>query len=265
MSCNWYDANMTLLSGLADNKEVEHPLVWCLGLTFRCTPYEAWGIWSVILFYSTIVVVTMIHSCYNNAKEDNRTTRQTRSRRRSQPNNHCDGDLQMLCLLLVYFFTFAAGCLMWVLGGVHYVHPFQSAPIQLIGAVTLMLCVGLFVTVHLQLGTNWSPIPEQLEGHELVTTGLYRWARHPMYAVFFWAAIGTLLATLNWLIAWCVSGSVWFVLQRIPVEEQDMLELFGQQYAEYCDRVPPLGFPFVCRPFWRRGEGVEQRQYQTIQ
>lgn len=152
---------------------------------------------------------------------------------------------------------------MWVLGGVRYFHPTQSCPIQLLGAAMLMTCLVLFVTVHFHLGKNWSPIPEKLEGHELVTTGLYSWARHPMYAVFVWAAIGTFLSTLNWLITWCVSGSVLFVLRRIPVEEQDMLELFGRQYVEYCDRVPPLGFPFVGRPFWHRG-GMG-RQYETLQ
>ena len=84
-----------------------------------------------------------------------------------------------------------------------------------------------------------------------------------MYAVFAWAAIGTFLSTLNWLCTWVVSGSVMFVLWRIPVEEQDMLELFGRQYVEYSDRVPALGFPFVGRTFWHRG-GVGP-QYETLQ
>ena len=173
----------------------------------------------------------------------------------------------MLCLLLVYFFTFAAGCLVWVLGGARCVHPFQIWQIQLLGSTILMACSGLFVAVHFDLGKNWSPVPEKLVGHELVTTGLYGWARHPMYAVFLWAAIGTLLATMNWLVAWCVSGLVLITLRRIPVEERDMLQLFGRDYAQYRDLVPPLGFPFVGRRCWRPTSGLldGESTYEVIQ
>ena len=34
----------------------------CLGTAWRCTPSEAIGIWSVILFYTTIFVATITHS-----------------------------------------------------------------------------------------------------------------------------------------------------------------------------------------------------------
>ena len=123
---------MALFPGLDD--ELDNPL-WCLGLTFRCTPYESFGIWSVIFFYSTIVVVTMIHSLLNNARSRTIMTSPSRNHpihgRRPPSSHNYDSDLRMLCLLLVYFFTFAAGCLVWVLGGVRYVHPLQSCPIQL--------------------------------------------------------------------------------------------------------------------------------------
>jgi len=220
----------------------------CLGLTFRCTPSESIGIWSVVVFYSTVFMATVVHSFLKNNHVE--------SRRRISHNSHYGDELRMLCLLLVYFFTFAAGCLVWVLGGVRYVHPIQVWQVQLLGSAILMICSVLFIVVHMDLGESWSPIPEMLEGHKLVTTGLYAWARHPMYAVFLWAVIGTFLATLNWLIAWCVSSSVMLTLMRIPVEERYMFELFGREYAEYRSRVSPLGFPFVLGACWRQGDYV---------
>lgn len=44
-----------------------------------------------------------------------------------------------------------------------------------------------------QAGTNFNHTPQRVrkEGHELVTTGVYGWLRHPSYFGFFWWALGT--------------------------------------------------------------------------
>ena len=72
-----------------------------------------------------------------------------------------------------------------------------------------------------------------------------------MYAVFLWAAIGTLLATQNWLIAWIVSGVVVLTTRRIETEERILIELFGAQYVEYRRHVSALGPPWSCLGFDR--------------
>ena len=65
-----------------------------------------------------------------------------------------------------------------------------------------------------------------------------------------YAAIGTLLATLNWLLAWCVSGLCVLTLRRIKTEERILIGLFGAQYLEYRQRVPALGpGPWRCLGF----------------
>ena len=256
---------------------------WCLGTTWRCTASEAIGVWSVVLYYSTVVFVTIIHILvqqigdgeqdstrtrllaqqrYNNDENDEGeddedemaavVTPQTRpyqnmtisTRRRN--NSSTNDELNILCTLVLYFFTFAGGSLLWVAAGVQWVHPIQNSQIQLIGSIMLLACAVLFIWVHLDLGENWSPLPERKDGHQLVTRGIYQWARHPMYAVFIWAVIATLLSTLNWLIAWCAFGSVLVVLSRIETEERDMVELFGDQYLEYCRDVTALGPPWGC-------------------
>ena len=67
-----------------------------------------------------------------------------------------------------------------------------------------------------------------------------------MYAIFLWGSIGTLLATLNWLIAWIVSGLVLVTFRRIEAEERILVDLFGAQYLEYRTRVSALGPPWSC-------------------
>ena len=73
-----------------------------------------------------------------------------------------------------------------------------------------------------------------------------------MYAVFLWAFVGTLLATLNWLVAWIVFGTVLVTLRRIEKEERILIELFGGEYHAYRRRVSALGPPWGCLGFDRQ-------------
>lgn len=58
-----------------------------------------------------------------------------------------------------------------------------------------LVLVGQFVrsVAMAQAGTNFNHTPAKVhkEGHELVTTGVYAWLRHPSYFGFFWWALGT--------------------------------------------------------------------------
>ena len=214
--------------------------IWCLGMTWSCTPFEAIGIASVTGFYTTVIIVSIVHGF---AQQQSGATRNEEATRRHTATDTGD-DWAFLFSLLCYFFTLAAGCLLWALVGTQIVHPFQNGLIQLSGSAILVACAVLFIIAHLNLGENWSPEPEQLVRHQLVTHGLFRWARHPMYAIFLWAFVGTLLATLNWLVAWCVFGFVVLTLRRVSTEERILTELFGAQYVQYCRRVPALGPPW---------------------
>ncbi len=112
-----------------------------------------------------------------------------------------------------------------------------------IGAVAMIAALWLFWRSHADLGQNWSVSLELREGHELVTHGVYRWIRHPMYAsIWLWAiAQGFLLQ--NWLAGWSLApvfGAMYFL--RIPREEQMMCEAFGDAYRDYMSRTGRL-FP----------------------
>ena len=223
--------------------DAEMSLGWCFGLTWKCTTSEAMGLWSAFLFYTTILLVSFMHGIQqqNSGTAD---INEEATRRHTRAN--ADDDWGMLCWLLLYFFGFAGGSLLWVLAGVRAVHPLQMWPLQLLGSAMLVACTFLFIASHVDMGDNWSPVAEQKARHQLVTHGLFRWARHPMYAIFLWGSIGTLLATLNWLIAWIVSGLVLVTFRRIEAEERILVDLFGAQYLEYRTRVSALGPPWSC-------------------
>jgi protein-S-isoprenylcysteine O-methyltransferase Ste14 len=73
--------------------------------------------------------------------------------------------------------------------------------------------------------------------HTLVTTGPYRWIRHPFYTSAALAILGNSLAAANWFIF--SAGSLVFVLMAIRVrkEEENLIARFGDDYRNYMQRT----------------------------
>jgi protein-S-isoprenylcysteine O-methyltransferase Ste14 len=111
------------------------------------------------------------------------------------------------------------------------------------GLAIMLAALWLFWRSHADLGKNWSVTLEVREGHQLVTNGVYKSIRHPMYAaIFLWdVSQGLLLA--NWL-AGCfalVSFAILYFV-RAPREERMMCEFFGDEYRAYIGQTGRL-FP----------------------
>ena len=105
---------------------------------------------------------------------------------------------------------------------------------------------GLLFTVwaRVHLGTNWSGTIQIKEDHELITSGPYRFVRHPIYTGLLMAFVGSALARADWrgvLAAIIVFAALW---RKLRIEEQRMREQFGSAYDEYAARVPAL-VPFI--------------------
>jgi protein-S-isoprenylcysteine O-methyltransferase Ste14 len=137
----------------------------------------------------------------------------------------------VILLPLLYFFTpllsFAD----------YHLAPF----IRWTGALVMVASLWLFWRSHLDLGKNWSVTMELRENHQLVSRGVYRWVRHPMYSsIWLWGlSQGMMLA--NWFAGWSVIpafAALYFI--RMPREEQLMFQQFGQEYREYMQRTGRL-------------------------
>ena len=107
-----------------------------------------------------------------------------------------------------------------------------------VGAMLMTLAIWLFWRSHADLGRNWSPSLQLREGHELVTEGVYRYVRHPMYASEWLWSIAQALLLQNWVAGW--AGLALFTplyIMRVPREEQMMLDRFGAEYRSYMNRT----------------------------
>ena len=111
----------------------------------------------------------------------------------------------------------------------------------------VVLCVaGLAVCIwaRFTLGRNWSGVVTFKAGHELITSGPYALARHPIYTGLLSMALGTVivLGHLAGIIAMpLIFVSFWI---KLRYEEKIMLEKFPDEYAAYQRRVKRL-IPFV--------------------
>lgn len=110
--------------------------------------------------------------------------------------------------------------------------------------------LALFGFVLLQwaqttLGKSWSDTPRMIKEQTLVTSGPYRFIRHPIYTAFLMILGATLMISANWLIglAW-LGMTVLEVASRIGFEENLMIEFFGDQYREYMKHTGRL-FPKI--------------------
>jgi len=105
------------------------------------------------------------------------------------------------------------------------------------------LAVGLwfFHRSHADLGTNWSITLEVREQHRLITDGVYRRIRHPMYMALLLYSVGQALVIPNWVAgpSYLIAFGILFTF-RVRAEERMMLDQFGDQYAAYMARTKRL-------------------------
>ena len=119
-------------------------------------------------------------------------------------------------------------------------YPLRLGPL-VAGVICLAIGLWLFYRSHADLGANWSVTLEVREQHRLITQGVYRRIRHPMYSALLLYSAGQALVIPNWvagpanLVAFAILLSL-----RVHPEEQMISEAFGEAYAEHAARTKRL-------------------------
>src|SRR3989454_1449482 len=76
-------------------------------------------------------------------------------------------------------------------------YPLRFGPLAA-GVTCFVIGLWLFYRSHADLGTNWSITLEVREQHRLITQGVYRRIRHPMYLALVLYSVGHALVIPNW-------------------------------------------------------------------
>ena len=104
----------------------------------------------------------------------------------------------------------------------------------------VMIVIGLIVRILsiLTLKNYFTYSVAKTENHKLIETGLYKHIRHPGYLGQLIIFIGISTSLSNWLsiLSMLIPIAIGYIY-RINVEEQFMIEQFGQNYLDYKTRT----------------------------
>ncbi len=133
------------------------------------------------------------------------------------------------------------GLILWLSPIVYLIRPEWMAwskiglpeGIRWLGIGIGILCVAAVYWLFSSIGSGITPTSATRKQHTLVTSGPYRWVRHPLYTAGSALFIAFGMMADNWFIG--LLGILTFILMaiRAPKEEANLIEKFGDEYREY--------------------------------
>ena len=137
------------------------------------------------------------------------------------------------------------GLILWLSPFVYLINPAWMAwakvgfPdwVRWLGVGFGILCTLGIYWLFSSIGTGITPVSTTRKEHKLVTSGPYRWVRHPLYTVGSSMFVAFGMMADNWFIA--LLGVLAFIGMAIRTskEEANLLEKFGDEYREYMKRT----------------------------
>lgn len=119
----------------------------------------------------------------------------------------------------------------------------HSLPMAILGAAIVTLGAITAFWARAAIGRNWGPPATRRSDTELITSGPYAFARHPIYSGILLMMIGTAVGLIPtwWLVA--AAAGIYFYLSARS-EERFMTERFPDSYPSYRARTKML-IPFL--------------------
>jgi len=136
--------------------------------------------------------------------------------------------------------------------------------ISVIGNFIWLLAMIYSVFLPLQFGTTWFYVGLSVfilglilmaiatynfiatPTDQLITTGAYKFSRHPMYLATFFICLGAGIAAISWLFIFFSLMMAFCFYQEALIEEKYLINKFGDEYLEYRSKVGAL-FPKLWR------------------
>lgn len=115
---------------------------------------------------------------------------------------------------------------------------FFAVPVRIVGVLVAVVGVAVFIISVLTMRDSWRAGVSKTDKTELVTKGIYKISRNPAFLGFDLMYLGILLMFFN-LVLFEVSlfAMLIFHLQIVNVEEEFLLEAFGNEYLRYKKKV----------------------------
>lgn len=111
------------------------------------------------------------------------------------------------------------------------------AIVRWIGVAICAIMVPMVFWTLRSLGKNITDTVVTRKNHTLVTTGPYRWIRHPLYTFGSLHLIGVSFMIASWIILFPALVGLLLLVRRTETEEAKLIERYGDSYREYMNRT----------------------------
>ena len=107
---------------------------------------------------------------------------------------------------------------------------------SLLGLIIIIIASIIMLLAIKELGRNLSPFPRPLANSNLITSGIYRFIRHPMYYSLILISLGVFIINFSFYYL-CLTITLTLVIKfKIILEEQYLNKKF-KNYLFYKDKV----------------------------
>ena len=113
----------------------------------------------------------------------------------------------------------------------------QSSPFSYFLGILIIIIALIIMLVSIKdLGRNISPFPKPIKNSNLVTTGIYRFTRHPMYYSLIFISIGVFIIKLSIYYLFFKISLALIIKFKISLEEKYLMNKF-KNYLLYKNEV----------------------------
>jgi len=113
----------------------------------------------------------------------------------------------------------------------------QASPFSYLLGILIIIIAFIIMLVSIKdLGRNLSPFPRPINNSNLVTSGIYRFTRHPMYYSLIFISFGIFITKLSIYYLFLSTSLVLIIKFKIALEEQYLNNKF-KNYLLYKNEV----------------------------
>jgi len=113
----------------------------------------------------------------------------------------------------------------------------QASPFSYFLGILIIIIAFIIMLISIKdLGRNLSPFPRPINNSNLVTTGIYRFTRHPMYYSLIFISIGVFITKLSIYYLFLTISLALIIKFKIALEEKYLINKF-KNYLLYRNEV----------------------------
>ena len=140
-----------------------------------------------------------------------------------------------LTLVFLQFFIISLHFFQW--GFLTQKQILQASPFSYFLGILIIIIAFILMLVSIKdLGRNLSPFPRPINNSNLVTTGIYRFTRHPMYYSLIFISIGVFIIKLSIYNLFLTISLALIIKFKIALEEKYLMNKF-KNYLLYKNEV----------------------------